>query len=273
MKRGTNNYGHRILNAIAESQERRSNMPYPVDQAVVLKVGDSEEDVILDLYHSESNLTGDEVQWMIDEDRLQVGDVVTVVFDVAGDPMVVAAVFQDELDNPAAGGSSGTVTIVATTVQGQPGPAGATGPPGPQGNPGVSIMGPPGATGVAGPPGATGIGVPGATGPQGLQGATGPAGPITTPQRFVATHTTLALTDRVILMQHTASVGLQIPSGATQDTAYMVKDQLGAAGLGTPISIWAPTGELIDGQPVYTMDEPFMAITLGRDNAGRWFVF
>jgi hypothetical protein len=254
VKRGVNNYGQRILNAVAESQGRRNQQPHPVDQAVVTKVGADDADILLDLYNSDLDLTGDEVQWMIDEERLQVGDVVTVVFDQTGDPAVVAAVFQDDLDNPGAGGSSGTVTIVATTVPGPPGPPGATGPRG--------------ATGMAGSTGSQG-----ATGPQGIQGATGPAGPITTPQLVVATHTTLTLSDRVILVQHTASVGIQLPSGATENTAYMVKDQLGAAGLGTPITIYAPSGEFIDGQPEYTVDTAYMAVQLGRDSLGRWFVF
>ena len=92
------NYGHRILESVTRYQKRQDNLPFPVDQGEIKQVGDDDSDIIIDLYSSTVNLEGDEVQWMVDEERLQVGDVVTVLFDRTGDPIVVAAVFQEDLD-------------------------------------------------------------------------------------------------------------------------------------------------------------------------------
>lgn len=122
----TNAYAHRILNAIARAQDRQASSRYPVDMGEILKVGPGDEDIVISLANSLTTLTGDEVQWMVDEERLRVGDVVTVVFDRAGDPMVVAAVLDadlnDGLENPVS--SSVSVTHmhreeVAIPTQGQ----------------------------------------------------------------------------------------------------------------------------------------------------------
>lgn len=177
--RGNSSYAHRILAAIELHRESSDTSPHPVEQAVVTKVGPDDSDIVLDPYGTENPLSGDEVQWMVDEERLQVGDVVTIVYDQEGDPIVTAAVLQDDLDNPGARGGS-SVGNGATGPAGANGSPGATGPPGPAG-----ATGPAGAPGV-GFPGATGPpGPAGATGPAGAPGATGPAGPAYTPNVFI----------------------------------------------------------------------------------------
>lgn len=93
----SNAYAHRILHAIARAQSRQNSSRYPVDMGEITKIGPEDEDIVISLSNSLVSLTGDEVQWMIDEERLRVGDIVTVVFDLAGDPMVVAAVLDADL--------------------------------------------------------------------------------------------------------------------------------------------------------------------------------
>jgi hypothetical protein len=68
---------------------------------------------------------------------------------------------------------TGTFSAWSVSLNGAPGPAGATGPQGPAGPTG--LQGPAGATGATGAAGATGP--QGLQGPQGIQGIAGPTGP------------------------------------------------------------------------------------------------
>ena len=98
-KRPTNDYAHRLLRVMARHAENSSSAPHPVDQGEVLKIGEDDSDILISLNSSTVQLRGDEIQWMVDEDKLQVGDIVTVVYDKPGDPIVVSAVFQSDLDD------------------------------------------------------------------------------------------------------------------------------------------------------------------------------
>lgn len=90
-------YAQRILTAIARNTAREHQIKYPVDIGEVVKVGTDDEDIVINMANSLADLSGDAVQWMIDEEKLRVGDIVTVVYDKVGDPMVVAAVFDADL--------------------------------------------------------------------------------------------------------------------------------------------------------------------------------
>ena len=122
-------------------------------------------------------------------------------------------------------------------------------------------QGPQGATGPAGPAGATG-----ATGPS------GPMGAMTTPQITVTSSTSISTSDRVILCDHASPITINLPVGASDSALFIFKDFNGNAGT-LPITISAGGGELIDGQPTYNLDAPYMSIMLGCDGAGRYFVF
>lgn len=87
-------YALDILHAVSRHQEKTNRSPHPVEHGTVTRVGDDDADIRIKLTHSTVVLEGDEVQFLIPEEFLTVGDTVCVVFDESGDPMVVSADFQ-----------------------------------------------------------------------------------------------------------------------------------------------------------------------------------
>lgn len=231
-------YAHRILRAVHHAEKRTRNLPHPVDQGVVLSVGPDESDIVVELYNSTNLLTGDDIQWMIDETRLQEGDTVTVVFDVAGDPTVIAAIFQSELANPSVSLPSGIDVSVI----------GATGPPGPTG-----AQGPVGPTGPAG-------GGPGAD-----------PNFYSYPQTSVATNYDVGVDDRMIWLDHTATVTMNLPTAAGPTALYIFKDA-GYVASQYPVRFSPPAPELFEGTSLYTMVEPGFSLTVARRESGGWHI-
>ena len=90
-------------------------------------------------------------------------------------------------------------------------------------------------------------------------------------QRIIVATGPVATSDNFLLVQHVAPVTLTLPTGATSDQLFIIKDFDGNAGTNN-ITIVTAGGDTIDLGAAYTLDVDFMSVTLGCDGAGRYFV-
>jgi len=90
-------------------------------------------------------------------------------------------------------------------------------------------------------------------------------------QRIVAVSGPVTTSDNILLVQHAAPVTLTLPTGATADQWFVIKDFDGDA-TANNITIATAGGDTIDLSSAYTLDVDFMSVTIGCDGAGRYFV-
>jgi len=80
----------------------------------------------------------------------------------------------------------------------------------------------------------------------------------------------VSLTDRIIKLL-SGGVSVNLPSGATQDNFFMVKDFDGNASA-SPSTVFPPIGHTIDGQSSLLIDVDMMCMTIAFDGNNKWFV-
>ncbi len=165
-----------------------------------------------------------------------------------------------------------------------PGPPGPVGPPGPKGDKGdqgpIGETGAPGLPGAAGDTGAQGLpGPPGADGDQGPIGPPGEPGPQGPPGEcncrckttVVTKNYTVAMDDYYIGLANPRPIIIALPSYPEHCIEVMFKEELGPPVGNRKITIVTEDGSQIDGQPNFTIEEPYQFVRMIY-HTGAWYI-